>query len=103
MLFPFYFVGTKPNGDTAIATFVREVAIVDGLDAHMLLGIDIMKPEDFDICLSSGYTIIHTCGGMRIPMSAWKTGHQKPVFCPPLEWLYTSCHHCGILVITDIF
>ncbi|KAL2138961.1 hypothetical protein VTI28DRAFT_6001 [Corynascus sepedonium] len=38
------FRGTLPSGDDAIATFTREVTIVDDLRAHRLLGMDYMTP-----------------------------------------------------------
>lgn len=38
--------------------FERKVTIVDGLEANMLPGTDIMGPEKFDMSLSRGQTTI---------------------------------------------
>ncbi|EAQ91761.1 hypothetical protein CHGG_03696 [Chaetomium globosum CBS 148.51] len=71
------FYGTLPSGSTAIASFTREVTIVDDLRANMLLGMDCMTPEKFDILLSDEAIVINSCGGIRIPITTKR--HGKPI------------------------
>ncbi|KAK1975529.1 hypothetical protein LZ30DRAFT_786203 [Colletotrichum cereale] len=57
------------------AKIQREVSVVDNLPANMLLGMDCMGPEKFDILNSKGCAVIHTCN-TKIPMSSWHDGHR---------------------------
>lgn len=76
VILPFKFLGTTRENNRAYAAFECEVTIVDGLDANMLLGTDIMGPEKFDISLSTGPTAITSCQDIQLPMTVWKD--QKP-------------------------
>lgn len=51
----------------AVASFTRKVSIIDDLKANMLVGMDSMGPEGFDIINSKGYVNINSCR-VRIPM-----------------------------------
>ena len=51
MLLEIYFLGTR-NGVDVRAKITREVHLVDGLKAKMLLGTDIIGPEKIDIITS---------------------------------------------------
>jgi len=54
MVVPFYFQGKTDDGKEVVAHFTREVGLVDGLDAHMLVGMDVIGAEKFDIMMSTG-------------------------------------------------
>ncbi|KAF7561559.1 hypothetical protein G7046_g2573 [Stylonectria norvegica] len=73
------FVGTTLDGKPAIATFMREVMLVGELRANMLLGMDAMAPEKFDILMSRGHALIQSCG-VTIQMAAWQKG--RPTITP---------------------
>ncbi|POS75391.1 hypothetical protein DHEL01_v206213 [Diaporthe helianthi] len=77
VLMPLHFLGEHiDRGTPAIASFTREVSIVDNLNANMLLGMDSMGPEGFDIFNSKGYVNVDSCR-VRIPMETKSRG--KPV------------------------
>lgn len=48
------FIGKTPTGELAAAIFERKVLLVPNLKTNMLLGVDCMTPEKFDIRLSAG-------------------------------------------------
>jgi len=76
VVMPMYFKGTSAQGKPAYAFFEREVALVSGLQANMLLGMDILGPELFDILNSKGHATIGSCA-VTIPMEAGVRGRQQ--------------------------
>ncbi|KAJ2992809.1 hypothetical protein NUW58_g2043 [Xylaria curta] len=79
VILPMYFQGKDPQGKPATALFEREVAIVEDLRAHMLLGTDILQLEKFDILMSKKAAIINSCN-VAIPMDTTPKG--KPQRAP---------------------
>lgn len=76
-----HFRGTQLSSNLpAIATIQREISLVDNLAANMLVGMDCLGPEQFDILNSKGYTTIGSCN-VKIPMAAWRneTRHKARV------------------------
>ena len=45
---------------TALATFTREATVVNNFKTNLLLGIDYLVPEKFDINLLKGYVLIES-------------------------------------------
>ena len=64
-LMDIYLQGT----DGCVALIQREVHLVDELKANMLIGIDILAPEDVSINLSKQEAIITSCANVHIPLS----------------------------------
>lgn len=59
IILPIYFRGYNVKDNTlAYASFDRKVTIVDDLKVNILLGIDYLGPEKFDIILSTKSTVI---------------------------------------------
>ena len=75
VVMPLYFKGTK-DGKPAYAFFEREIALVSGLQANMLIGMDILGPEQFDILNSKGITVVGSCG-VTISMESGRRGRQQ--------------------------
>ncbi|GAW26153.1 putative transposon Ty3-I Gag-Pol polyprotein [Rosellinia necatrix] len=63
----FLFKGVQ-DGKPAIASFTREITLVEGLQAKMLLGVDILDAEQIDIILSRKLAVIQSCK-VAIPLS----------------------------------
>lgn len=77
-----YFKGQDAQHRPAMASFRREVTLVDGLQANMLLGMDILGPERIDIMLSLGHALVTSCDNIRIPITQKTRGrkHNSRVF-----------------------
>lgn len=58
---PFYFPGTNNDGKPVLAEIRREVHLVEGLKAKMLVGNDILVPEGFVLDLSNKAATISSC------------------------------------------
>ncbi|RYC55019.1 hypothetical protein CHU98_g11190 [Xylaria longipes] len=63
----FFFKGVQ-NGKPTVASFTREITLVNGLQAKMLLGVDILDAEQIDIILSRKVAVIQSCK-VAIPVS----------------------------------
>jgi len=63
----FFFKGVR-DGATVLAGFVREITLVEGLQANLLVGMDILDSENFDIILSKSIAVIQSCK-VAIPLS----------------------------------
>ena len=59
---PLYLIGTKDDDSPAYACLRRELHLVDGLKANMLIGNDIIGPEGILIDISKGSVYISSCG-----------------------------------------
>ncbi|KAI1001141.1 hypothetical protein K3495_g7055 [Podosphaera aphanis] len=55
-----------PNTDGIIAHFRHEIHIVEGLDAKMLLGMDVSVPEGFILDFSPETLTLPYCSGMKV-------------------------------------
>lgn len=75
VVMPLYFKGTA-DGRSAYAFFEREVSLVSGLQANMLIGMDILGAEQFDILNSKGITVIGSCG-VTVNMDSGHRGRQQ--------------------------
>ena len=62
------------NGKPAVATFTRNVNIVDGLKAKMLLGNDIIGPEDIVPNVGKGIATIGSCQGLTTTLTVTNRG-----------------------------
>ena len=78
VVLPFRFKGTTLDGKSAYAAFDREVALVSGLQANILIGMDVLGPERIDILNSKGTATVHSCD-ISIPMSAGQRGKKVSV------------------------
>ena len=58
---PFYFPGMDNNGKPVLAEIRREVHLIEGLKAKMLVGNDILVPEGFILDLSNKEATISSC------------------------------------------
>ena len=58
-----FFKGKLPNSiiiKSVLAGFTREITIVNDFKANLLLGIDYLIPEKFNIIISKGYVQINS-------------------------------------------
>ena len=62
------------NGKPAVASFTRNVNIVDGLKAKMLLGNDIIGPEDIVPNVGKGIATIGSCQGLTTALTVTNLG-----------------------------
>ena len=76
---PFYIPGEK-NGKPLIAHFTRYAYVVDNLKANMLIGVDVLAPEDMEINFRMRRLTIGSCGGIsaKINLSP-KLGRTKRI------------------------
>ncbi|KAI1820165.1 hypothetical protein F4861DRAFT_543176 [Xylaria intraflava] len=77
VIVPLYFKGIR-DGTPVVASFVREVTLVRGLQARMLIGMDILDEEQIDIILSRKIAVIQSCK-VSIPISCTPKPTRKPV------------------------
>lgn len=71
---PMFFPATNPSdGSKILACIRRELHIVENLRANVLIGNDIIVPEDISLCPSSKKAIIGSCGNVAIPIDAMRT------------------------------
>ncbi len=78
----FYFQGTL-NGRPAMGQFRGEVAILPELNLNVLIGTDIMIPQQVDINLGRRMAALGCCGGLAIPLNL--TNMPNPNF-RPFDW-----------------
>ena len=77
-----YFLGThRSDKKRGLATFTREVHLVDNLQAKMLIGVDILGPEKIDLLVSKGLAYIESCN-VDVEITARPRG--SPVRSPVL-------------------
>ena len=62
VLIPMYIPGTKEDGTKVLCRIVREIHLVSDLKAHMLIGNDIVGPEQIVIDVSKSKATIGSCG-----------------------------------------
>ena len=62
VLIPMYLPATKPDGTKVLCRIVREIHLVSNLKAHMLIGNDIVGPEQIVIDVSTSKATIGSCG-----------------------------------------
>ncbi|TAQ86585.1 hypothetical protein B7494_g5085 [Chlorociboria aeruginascens] len=64
------------HGHNAYASITREIHLVDNLQAKMLIGVDILGPEEIDISISKQSATIGACEGMEIPIQIVQRGKR---------------------------
>ena len=101
---PIYLPGKDKDGQDRIAkTAPRELHIVTGLRAGMLIGMDIMNPEGVDIINSKQVAWINSCQ-LEIPVQVHSKGAsmKRPVsaregrIIPPRSGANIEVHHFGL-------
>ena len=101
---PIYFRGTDNNGRQVQACIRREIHLVKGLKANILIGTDILTPEQFVLDLKKGVAVIGSCS-VTIPIASKR--HAKAainrVVClketmtiPPRSQLRARIHHLNL-------
>lgn len=88
------------RGTPAVASFIHKVSVVNDLRANMLLAIDAIGPEQFNIVMSRSYVDIGSCG-VQIPMEAKvrtrpvkaKVFTSKHTIIPPRSTAYLPVNH----------
>ena len=71
---PLYFQGTDSEGSKVLAmTSPREIHLVDQLKANILIGMDIMVPEDIDIIVTRSIASIGSCK-VEVPIEVKSVG-----------------------------
>jgi len=102
VIVPIHLAGTVgPNQQEVEAIITREAHLVDGLKAKMLVGMDIMGPEQIDIITSKKQAIIGTCQNAVIPIEVRprssptkRTIHAKSnIVIPPHTEQPIPVHH----------
>lgn len=68
-----YFPGKDGAGKLVYASVRCEIHLVEDLKANLLIGNDIMSPENFVIDIEKRTTLIKSCG-VTIPISARQRG-----------------------------
>ena len=66
--------GTAADGSSAVATFTRHVYIVDGLKAKVLLGNDILGPEQIALDIAKEQLTIGSCQNMTAKLTVANRG-----------------------------
>ena len=61
VLIPMYLPGVKTDGNKALACVTREIHLVNGLKANLLMGNDIMGPEEIVLDVSKNEARIGSC------------------------------------------
>ena len=101
---PLYFQGTDSAGARVLAmTSPREIHIVDQLKANILIGMDIMVPEDIDIIVTRSIASIGSCK-VEVPIEVKSVGktvrlpvHAKQTtVVPPRSKARISVHHASL-------
>ena len=64
-----YFPGRNDAGQQVYASLTCEIHLVEGLSANLLIGNDIMSPEDFVIDVKKKSVLIGSCG-VTVPIDA---------------------------------
>ncbi len=98
---PIYLLGKSVNGKPVEATFTREAHLVEGLKAKMLVGMNIMGPEQIDLITSKGQAVIGSCGDANISIEirsksspVKRTIHaRRAMVIPPHSKQPISIHH----------
>lgn len=87
---PLFIPGKDLSGTEALAkTAPREIHVVDGLRAGMLLGSDIMTPEGIDLLISRQVAVINSCK-MEAPIETKAKGPLMPRFVHAKKGCYRS-------------
>lgn len=73
---PIFFQGTNERGQQVKACFRREIHLVSDLKANVLIGTDILTPENFILDFKKGVAVIGSCS-VTIPITTRR--HSKPV------------------------
>ena len=102
---PISLTGKDHKGHPAIARFRREVHLVEHLKANMLLGTDILGPEQITIDLGKKEAIIGSCG-VNVPIDIGSRNNtpaivravhiRKTTQVPPHSALAVPIHHLDI-------
>ena len=61
----------------AVGWLNREAQIVNDLKAKLLVGTDVLGPEQIDLLFTSGKMVIHSCGDLVVPISTTAHATQQ--------------------------
>ena len=77
VLVPIYIPATKDDGTEVLCRIMREIHLVDNLKANMLIGNDVIGPEQIVIDVSKGKAIIGSCGATANITSRQRGPYQR--------------------------
>lgn len=79
----FWFYGTR-NGEPTVAHLGHEVYVTRDRDITLIIGMDILGPEQFTICFVDMRGIFGSCPGISFPITSRSIEEDNSISQPPM-------------------